>query len=113
MEAATPALRDSRDDAIGIETSRSQVSLTSRTEAVALGPDHDDQRAGGEVGVGEEVGQGQVAVGGETDHLAAGVLEVLERAHEVGRLRDGDPGGRTGRGLPGAPRSCRPLGVRG
>ena len=49
--------------AIGIETSWSQVSATSRRQTVALGADHDDQRAVGEV----EVAAGDVAVGGEAD----------------------------------------------
>ena len=94
MEAATPALSDSREDDIGIETSRSQVSLTRRPRPSPSEPDHHDQRTGGEVGVGEQVGQREVAGGGQADDLAAGVLEVLEGAHQVGRVGDRDAGRR-------------------
>ena len=67
-------------------------------EALALGADHDDERAVGEV----EVGQRDVTVGREADHHAAGLLVGLELPGQVDRLRDRDAGRGTGRGLPGA-----------
>ena len=47
------------------------------------------------------VGQPDVAVGGETDDHAAGILVGLELADQVDDLRDRDAGRRAGRGLPG------------
>src|SRR4051812_5957154 len=69
-------------------------------QPVSLGADHHDERPGGQVGVGEQLRERQVARGRETDDLAAGVLEGLQGPHQVRHLGDRDPSRSAGRGLP-------------
>ena len=100
MPAATPALRDS--DCRGHRDPDQHVAAVAHQprEPLALAADHQDERGGGELELGDRDAPGGIEAG---DHQPL-ALVGLQRAGEVRDPRDRHPRGGPGRRLPGTRR---------